>query len=129
MNESLLQFVWQQQLFRKENLLTERGEKIEIISQGQRNTDAGPDFYNSKIRVGEQTWAGTVEIHIKSSDWFKHHHEKDKSYDNVILHVVAENDTEIIRESGEAIPTFVLNIDKRLYDNYMRLITNKGSPS
>lgn len=126
MNESLLQFVWQQQLFKKDDLTTVEGEKIEIINQGQRNTNAGPDFYNSKVRVGEQIWAGTVEIHIKSTDWFRHHHEKDKAYENVILHVVAEHDAEIIRKSGEKIPTFILEIDKRLYENYMRLITNKG---
>ena len=127
MQESFLQFVWQQQLFRKENLQTVKGETIEIINQGQTNTDAGPDFYNSKIKVGQQTWAGTVEIHLKSSDWFKHHHDRDKSYENVILHVVAEYDAEIKRQSGEEVPTFVLEIDNQLYDNYMKLVTNKGA--
>ena len=127
MKETLLQFVWQQQLFRKEKLYTVHGEKIEIINQGQRNPNVGPDFYNSKIKIGEQIWAGTVEIHLKSSDWFRHHHDNDKAYDNVILHVVAKYDSEIKRESNEEIPTFVLEIDKHLYNNYMRLITNKGA--
>ncbi|MBN2892925.1 MAG: DUF2851 family protein [Bacteroidales bacterium] len=126
MTESFLQFLWQQQLIKKDNLLTVRGEKLEIVASGQRNTNSGPDFTNSKIKIDGRLWAGTVEIHIKSSDWIKHNHSIDRAYDNVILHVVAEHDVEIVRASGEVIPTFVFEIDKKLFDNYMRLITNKG---
>ncbi len=126
MTEAFLQFIWQQQLFDKNDLRTTDDEKIGIIHQGFKNSDAGPDFYNAKIRVGEQLWAGTVEIHVKSSDWYKHNHSVDKAYDNVILHVVDEFDTEIFNFSGVKIPTFILKYDKALYEKYMRLIMNKG---
>lgn len=126
MTESFLQFLWQQQLIKKDNLSTTSGKTVQVLSNGQRNTNAGPDFTNAKIKIEDQIWAGTVEIHIKSSDWIKHNHSSDRAYDNVILHVVAEKDVEIIRESGEEIPTLEIEVDKRLYENYMRLISNKG---
>ncbi len=126
MKEAFLQFIWQQQLIKKYNLLTVCGQSIEILSPGQRNTDAGPDFINAKIRIADKIWAGTVEIHVKSSDWEKHKHSADRAYDNVILHVVYDYDADIQRTNGEIIPTFVLKIDDRLYKNYMRLIKNKG---
>lgn len=126
MNEQFLQFIWQQQLFIKDDLSTTEGEKIEIISVGYKNSDAGPDFYDAKIRVGEQIWAGTVEVHVKASEWIKHNHGVDRAYDNVILHVVADADLQIKNTSGVKIPTFVLKYSKKLYENYMRLIMNKG---
>ncbi len=127
MKEDFLQFIWQQQLIKKDNLLTSNGEKIEIISAGQRNTNSGPDFINSKIRIKNRLWAGTVEIHVKASDWIKHKHHLDKAYNNVILHVVLKNDMEITLNSGEIIPTLELEIDNTLYNNYMKLITNKDA--
>lgn len=126
MNESFLQFIWQQQLFEKENLETVDNRKIEILNPGFKNTNSGPDFYDAKIRVGEQLWAGTVEIHLRASDWYNHNHSNDKAYDNVILHIVADYDTDIFNSKGVKIPTFVLNYSKNLYKNYTKLIMNKG---
>ncbi|MBN2663019.1 MAG: DUF2851 family protein [Bacteroidales bacterium] len=126
MKEQFLQFIWQQQLFIKDDLSTTEGEKIEIISVGYKNSDAGPDFYDAKIRVGEQIWAGTVEIHVKASDWIKHNHGIDRAYDNVILHVVTEADFDVENSLGVKIPTVQLKYSSKLYEKYMHLILNKG---
>ncbi|HTD92881.1 MAG TPA: DUF2851 family protein, partial [Chitinophagaceae bacterium] len=97
MTERLLQFIWQFQHFNTANLETSGGETILIITPGQFNTNQGPDFLNAKIRIGTTTWAGNIELHLKTSDWERHHHQHDRNYANVILHVVWEND----REEGE----------------------------
>ena len=102
--EKLLYYVWEHRLFDNRNLLTTKGEKIEIIDPGHRNSDSGPDFFNAKIRIGEKLWAGNVEIHKNASDWKLHNHNHDKSYDSVILHVIENNDAEIVRSTGEIIP-------------------------
>jgi hypothetical protein len=87
-NERLLQFIWQLQYFNKNELATTDGESVQVITPGQYNNNQGPDFSNAKILIGHTTWAGTVELHIKTSDWNKHKHDADKNYANVILHVV-----------------------------------------
>ncbi|HLG41390.1 MAG TPA: DUF2851 family protein, partial [Chitinophagaceae bacterium] len=92
MTERLLQFIWQFQYFNTNELSAVSGEMVRIIFQGQYNTNQGPDFTNAKIKIGHATWAGTVEIHIKTSDWKKHNHQNDSNYNNVILHVVWEDD-------------------------------------
>jgi Protein of unknown function (DUF2851) len=92
MTEQLLQFIWQFSYFNKGELQTVAGERIELIHAGQHNTNQGPDFTNAKIKIGTTTWAGSVELHIRSSDWEKHRHTGDRNYDNVILHVVWEDD-------------------------------------
>lgn len=92
MTERLLQFIWQFQYFNKGELLTTSGETMQIISPGQYNTNQGPDFLDAKIKIGKTTWAGNIELHLLSSDWKKHNHHKDKNYNNVILHVVWEDD-------------------------------------
>lgn len=92
MTERLLQFIWQFQYFSKSELVAVSGESVQIIFPGQYNTNQGPDFTNAKIRINDTTWAGTVELHIKTSDWMKHNHQHDKNYNNVILHAVWEND-------------------------------------
>lgn len=92
MTERLLQFIWQFQYFNKNELTTAEGEVVQVIVPGQHNINQGPDFSNSKILIGNTTWAGTIELHIKTSDWIKHKHQQDKNYNNVILHVVWEDD-------------------------------------
>ena len=92
MTERLLQFIWQFQYFDKKVLTTIDSELIQVIFVGQYNINQGPDFSNAKIKIGNTTWAGTVELHIRTSDWKKHQHQNDKNYDNVILHVVWEDD-------------------------------------
>lgn len=92
-SEDLLQFIWQFGFIEKsDELQTTEGDKITIIQKGTRNTNAGPDFLNAKIKVGETTWAGNVELHLKASDWIKHKHDGNKAYEKLILHVVFEND-------------------------------------
>ena len=92
MTERLLQFIWQFQYFNKNELTTADGEAVQVIIPGQHNHNQGPDFSNAKILIGNTTWAGTIELHLKTSDWIKHKHQADKNYNNVILHVVWEDD-------------------------------------
>lgn len=125
MTEDFLQHIWKYHLFDKNNLIASTGEKIEILNIGQKNIDAGPDFFNAKVKIDNTVWAGNIEIHINSSDWVKHSHNKNKAYDNVILHVVYNNDMQITRSTGEPIPTIELKFDKKLYSNYQDLIKNE----
>lgn len=93
MTERLLQYIWQSQYYNKGELSTAAGEPLQILFPGQFNTNQGPDFSDAKIKIGTTTWAGTVELHINTSDWKKHNHQQDNNYNNVVLHVVWEDDT------------------------------------
>lgn len=95
MTEQFFQFIWQYSLYNGTNLMTTSGEKIVVQNQGKYNTDAGPDFEEAKIRIGETLLVGNVELHLKTSDWYKHGHQNNKSYDNIILHVVLDNDIQM----------------------------------
>lgn len=108
MREDVLHYLWKSQRFRKEHLRTSSNEPIAVIQQGQYNTSSGPDFFNARLQVAQQEWAGNLEIHIKSSDWYAHGHEKDPSYDNIILHVVWEDDMDVFRKDGTLVPTLAL---------------------
>ncbi|MCL2327482.1 MAG: DUF2851 family protein [Bacteroidetes bacterium] len=110
MNEQLLQFIWQQQLFNRNNLQTTDGEPIVIEKIGMANPNAGPDFLDAHIRIGATLWVGNVEIHQKSSMWTAHKHHTQESYNSVILHIVAEHDKEAHTTRGTKIPTLVLPI-------------------
>jgi len=123
MNEFFLHHVWKLKLFSSRDLTTADGEPIEILKTGLHNNDAGPDFFNAQIKIGKTLWAGNVEIHLKSSDWKNHAHEKDKAYDNVILHVVFEDDQPVMKKNGLLIPTLELKgkFDFRLWENYKEL--------
>ena len=85
--ERLLHYVWKYKLYASTSLATTEGLPIAVIDPGIQNTDAGPDFFNAKIKIDGTVWAGSVEIHEKASDWLLHHHDSDKAYDSVILHV------------------------------------------
>lgn len=122
MNEAFLQFVWKHRLFNATNLKTEDGQTVEVIHPGQHNTDAGPDFFNSRIRIDGTTWAGNVEIHQRSSDWCLHKHEQDSAYDNVVLHVVRDHDAEVRTSGGEVVQTMVLDYPPHLEANYEQLL-------
>src|SRR5690606_34557726 len=97
MREDFLHYIWKYKKFDASNLKTASCESVFMASIGQHNENAGPDFFNARLKIDDQLWAGNVEIHIKSSDWFLHNHENDKAYDNVILHVVWEHDTDVFR--------------------------------
>ncbi|MCB8964775.1 MAG: DUF2851 family protein [Bacteroidales bacterium] len=126
MTEQLLHLVWKYNPHRFNGLHTSNNELIEVIDAGMHNTNAGPDFFNAKIKIDGTTWVGNVEMHLKASDWYAHNHQTDKNYNNVILHVVVSNDRQAVTESGIAIPTLTIpypaHIEKELED-----ITNSGS--
>lgn len=121
MTEEFLHHIWKFRLFDQLELKTTNGENVEIQKPGDHNFDAGPDFFNGKIKVGETLWAGNIEVHINSSDWKKHFHQNDKAYNNIILHVVNNADTVLFRTSGEEIPTIEIKdrIHKKLFQNYL----------
>ncbi len=108
MNEDLLQYIWQYKYLLKHKLFTTRDEPLQIIHPGHINRDAGPDFFNARLVVDGTLWAGNIEVHIKSSDWKKHGHQTDPSYDNVILHVVLEHDEPVYNRYNKEIPTLEL---------------------
>lgn len=124
MQENFLHYVWQFKKFNTNHLKTTEGEGIALLNNGQPNMHGGPDFYNAQLKIDDQLWAGNVEIHIKSSDWYVHNHEMDAAYDNVILHVVYEHDTEIFRKDNSIIPTLELKqlIHKNVFQNYQTLL-------
>ncbi len=95
MTERLLQYIWQFQYFNIKALVTDETEILQVIHPGTLNTNQGPDFLDSKIKINNTTWAGSVELHIRSSDWNRHKHSADKNYKNVILHVVWEKDLDM----------------------------------
>jgi len=127
MTEDYLHYIWKFGKIDISNLTTTEGESVTIQKVGLHNRNAGPDFLESKIQIGSTTWAGSVEIHINSSDWDKHKHQFDAAYDNTILHVVYEHDKEIFNSKKNAIPTLVLSdkIDFDAYFYYERFLANK----
>jgi hypothetical protein len=125
MTEKLLQFIWQFQYFNRDSLSTTDGQNIQIISPGILNKNQGPDFEQARLKIGDTSWAGSVELHIKSSDWIRHRHHNDERYQKIILHVVWLNDGNITDQSGESIPALVLEnrVSKLLlntFDNWMQ---------
>ncbi len=126
MNEELLIYLWQFQLF-DHNIYTSEGDALTIIHPGVRNINSGPDFFNARIKVGETTWAGNVEIHVNSSDWFVHNHQKDPSFDNIILHVVYQIDKPVFRKNKETIPTLELKnkYSKIIFSRYKSFLNSK----
>lgn len=127
MRENFLHYIWLHKKFNPLKLKTTQNESIEVVAVGFHNHNSGPDFFNGRLRIANQLWAGNIEIHIKSSDWFIHNHDIDPAYDNVILHVVYEHDTEIFRKDGTTIPTLQLKdfIDKFVLDNYYQLFSDQ----
>ncbi|NTW32111.1 MAG: DUF2851 family protein [Bacteroidetes bacterium] len=126
MNEDFLHYIWKFRLFDSNSLATSDGENIELIKPGEHNTDSGPDFQNARIKIGNTTWAGNIEIHLNSSDWIKHKHHEDKAYDNIILHVVYNNDLNINRSNNENIPVIELKklIPGGVYRKYINFINS-----
>lgn len=125
--EEFLHFVWQFQYFNASALQTTDGQPIVVGKQGMLNHDAGPDFREARIRVGDIEWHGHVEIHLKSSDWNHHRHQQDPAYDNVVLHVVWEADREAVRKDGTTIPQLELKdrVDLTLLSGYQRLVQQR----
>ncbi len=126
MKEEFLYYLWEYRLL-VHPLHTTDGETIEVIRPGTRNTDAGPDFIDARIRIGTTIWAGNVEIHMQASAWFDHKHEKDPAYSNVILHVVLNSDRPVCRPDGQFIPCLECSnlIPDSLYEKYKALMNSR----
>lgn len=126
--EHLLHYVWKHKIFPLESLHTHTGEPVEVIDPGLPNTNAGPDFFNAKLKIGGTMWVGNVEIHTLSSDWQKHGHHNDGAYDNVILHVVEEMDCVVSRPNGQPLPHLQLSCPEHVRRRYDELRRTPVSP-
>ena len=128
--EELLHYVWKHKIFPLHAMTTVDGRLVEVIDPGLHNHGSGPDFFNAKVRIGGQLWIGNVEIHVRASDWFRHHHHIDQAYKNVVLHVVAQSDADIPLpgSSSQLIPQMVLSIPDNVRHNYSSLSTNDFYP-
>ena len=124
MKEEFLHFIWKNSLFDKAELLTCKGKTLRVIDPGAYNRDSGPDFFSSRIELGETGWAGNIEIHTNASDWYRHKHHLDHSFDNVILHVVANYDTDVETASGHKPETFVISWQKEVEEKYYGYLNN-----
>lgn len=120
--EMLLQYMWEHRLYDSRRCTTTDGLPISIIDPGLRNSDAGPDFFNAKVQIGDRLWAGNVEIHTRASEWHRHGHDSDPAYATVILHVVAESDCLIQRPDGTDIPQMVLHYVPDFRERYLAMV-------
>ena len=126
--EYMLHYAWQHRIFPLGQLHTADGKHIDIISVGRHNSDAGPDFIGAQLKIDGMLWVGNVEIHLKSSDWYHHHHDTDVAYDNVILHVVSAIDCEVKTSQGHVIPQMQLEIPDYVTNNYEELLSSDRHP-
>ncbi len=133
--EKLLQYCWKHRILPEGELRTADGESIEIVDTGLLNTDAGPDFFNARIRIGDRLLAGNVEIHVRRRDWYAHGHDRDAAYDNVILHVVdaqsnglADADSVIRTREGRILPEVKISVPEEIRANYRELLSEDSYP-
>ncbi len=124
MREAFLHFLWRWRRFDAQDLRTTDGQPLEVVHPGEPNAHAGPDFFNARIRIGDTLWAGNVEMHVRASEWLAHKHHTDRAYDNVVLHVVLEEDTSVYRPDGKPLPCLALRsrIPAGLLEQYHRLM-------
>lgn len=125
MNEEFLHFIFRNRLWDKDFEFTTTRDKIEILDTGFHNHNSGPDFFSSKIRIGETLWVGNAEIHINSSDWYKHNHDRDLAYGNVILHIVFNHDKAVFLPDGSEIPTWEMKFPHAVYNKYAEIKNNE----
>lgn len=123
MNEEFLYYLWKMKRI-KAPLRTTNNKPLTIIDTGIRNSNSGPDFLYAKLKIDDTVWAGNIEMHIHSSDWYKHHHNSDRAYDTVILHVVYKHDKEVFTGTGQKIPVIELKgkYNKNVFETYMSII-------
>ncbi len=128
MKEAFLHYIWRFQKMNQQDLKTVDEQAVVVIKVGQFLEQAGPDFFNAQLIIGNQKWAGNIEIHLKSSDWYLHHHENDAAYDNVILHVVWEHDTDVFYRNNQTIPVLELKnrVPIALLQEYEKLMAKKS---
>ncbi len=130
MTEAFLSYIWKFQYFDKKNLKTTAGETLNILQTGIQNTDAGADFQQVKIELNEKIWAGSAEIHVVDFDWNLHKHQTDKHYNNVVLHIIWEKESDkiMLREDGSIIPTLELKnrVSPLIIEKYNEFINQKS---
>lgn len=126
--EQLLHYVWKHRLLPLTTLTTTDGQPVEVIDPGLHNRNAGPDFFNAKVRIGPTLWVGNVEMHDRASDWFAHRHDGDAHYNNVILHVVGVADQRVHTADGKEPPQLVLDVPREVRQNYEELLAADGYP-
>src|SRR5512133_1850100 len=124
MKEEFLHYLWKYSLYEREKLNDQEGKKITVIHPGLYNRDSGPDFFNARIMIEGTVWAGNVEIHLASSDFDNHGHQKDPAYNNVILHIVLKNDRKVFNSRGEEVLTSEITFEPSIYDKYESLVNN-----
>ena len=126
--EEIMHYMWRHKIFPLKELSTTDGLRVEVINGGCHNDDAGPDFLGATLKIDGTMWTGNVEIHVKASDWYIHHHEKNPAYDNIILHVVGEEDVKVCRRDGSPIPQLVLRIPPSLLSGCKQLLSLPENP-
>lgn len=126
--EALLHYVWKHKLWPLKPLATTSGEPVEVIDTGLHNRNAGPDFFNAKVKIGETLWVGNVEIHDRATDWNAHGHQHDAAYDNVVLHVCGEVNGTATTASGRTLPQLQLDVPPSVLQNYRQLLHTDRYP-
>lgn len=126
--ERLLHYIWKHRILPLRTLFTTDGREVEVLDPGLQNQNQGPDFFNAKVRIGGNVWAGNVEVHVRSSDWFRHGHESDPAYNNTILHVVKHADGEVTTQDGHVPPQVELVVPGYVEDNYHELCLTEDYP-
>lgn len=126
--ERLLHYTWQHRLYGGALLHTTDGARLEIVNPGVHNHDAGPDFIGGVVKIDGIEFAGNVEIHTKSSDWYRHGHDKDAAYANIVLHVVSEADTDVFDCNGRKLPQIVMKVPEYVELNYSTLQSEERFP-
>ena len=126
--EQLLHYTWKHKLFPLGEMQTTDGLPVEVIDPGLHNRNSGPDFFNAKVKINGTLWVGNVEIHDKSSDWFLHGHDHDEAYDNVVLHVTGNADTDVTNTKGQFIPQMQLEVPATVRENYEQLLRTDQYP-
>ena len=126
--EELLHYVWKHKIFPLKELRTTDGRRVEVLNPGIHNTDAGPDFTGAKVKLDGMEWVGNVEIHQRTSDWYRHHHDTDAAYENIILHVAADIDQPLRYPNGQEIPQMQLTVPRYVSENYSDLSRSDAMP-
>lgn len=125
MKEDFLHFVWKNKLFNQHDLKTVNNDKIEIIELGKHNSDAGPDFFDARIKINNIIWVGNLEIHIDANHWNTHKHNSDPAYNNVILHVVFSNEKEIFTQDEKLLNCLIISFPDNIYLYYKEMLSSK----
>lgn len=126
--EKLLHYAWKHRLLPLQPLQTTDGLPLEIIDAGLQNPNAGPDFFNAKVRIDGTLWVGNVEIHLRSSDWERHGHQENPAYNSVILHVAETVDADVMTADGRRLPQLQFPIPASVRENYAQLCATDDYP-